>query len=173
MLRVIHKHINGVKVFAQFSKDRKYRYKLEIILLSKPAPGRTVCAVMQNPSYAGENVADKSVQFLEKVIFQRGLQEFNEVRRLIIVNQFAYIETNNFEGRPDQIGIENNSTIEAVLNEADTVILAWGSGNKFRDRQDFVIKLLRQMKGKKLFKTKMHPSRGRYDGFIQPISELK
>lgn len=57
---------------------------------------------MQNPSYAGEEVADKSVQFMEKVVFQKGLPEFRDVRRLIVVNQFAYIETNNFEGRSDQ-----------------------------------------------------------------------
>ena len=166
------KHIDGVKVFAQFSKDKKYRYKLEIILESKPKNGKTVCVVMQNPSYAGEGVADKSVQFMEKVVFLKGLPEFCNVRRLIVVNQFAYIETNNFEGRPDQVGEKNNLAIESSLKEADIIILGWGSGNKFKDRQDFVINLLKQLKGKQLFKTKMHPSRGRYDGFIQQFDEV-
>lgn len=169
---MIHKHIDGVKVSAQFSKDRKYRYRLEMVLKSECANGKTVCVVMQNPSYAGEDKADKSVQFLEKVIFRRGLPEFHGAQRLIVVNQFAYIETNNFEGRLDQIGAKNNFTIESALKEADIVILAWGSGNKFKDRQDFVINLLKQIKGKQLFKTKMHPSRGRYDGFIQPFEGL-
>lgn len=166
---MIYKHIGGLKVSAQFSKDKKYRYRLGITLQSKPTKGKTVCVVMQNPSYAGEKIADKSVQFMEKVIFQRGLPEFSGVQRLIVVNQFAYIETNNFEGRPDQIGAKNNSAIESSLKEADIVILGWGSGNKFKDRQDFVINLLKPLKGKRLFKTKMHPSRGRYDGFIQPF----
>lgn len=170
---MIHKHIDGVKASAQFSKDRKYRYKLEILLQSKSERWKTVCVVMQNPSYAGEDVADKSVQFLEKVIFQRVLPEFRDVRRLIIVNQFAYIETNNFKGRPDQIGLRNDIAIESALKESDIVILAWGSGNRFKDRQAFVINLLKSLNSKQLFKTKMHPSRGRYDGFIQPILELK
>lgn len=168
-MKMIHKHIDGVKASAQFSEDKKYRYRLEILIQSKSVRGKTVCVVMQNPSYAGEGVADKSVQFLEKVVFQRGLPEFHGAQRLIVVNQFAYIETNDFEGRFDQIGAKNNSTIEAALKEADIIILGWGSGNKFKDRQDFVINLLKQLKGKKLFKTKMHPSRGRYDGFIQPF----
>ena len=169
---MIYKHIDGVKVSAQFSKDRKYRHRLEIILQSRSINGETVCVVMQNPSYAGEKVADKSVQFMEKVVFQKGLPEFRDVRRLIVVNQFSYIETNNFEGRPDQIGERNNFAIKSALNEADIIILGWGSGNKFKDRQDFVINLLKKLKGKQLFKTKMHPSRGRYAGFIQPFQGL-
>ena len=166
---MIFKHIDAVKVSAYFSKERipRYRYRLEIV--SKLMSGKTVCAVMQNPSYAGEKVADKSVQFLEKVVFQRGLPEFRGVRRLIVVNQFAFIETNNFEGRPDQIGTRNNSAIKLALKEADIIILGWGSGNRCKDRQDFVINLLKKLKGKQLFKTKMHPSRGRYAGFIQPF----
>ena len=169
---MIYKHIDGVKVSAQFSKNRKYRHRLEIVLQAKGRLGKTVCVVMQNPSYAGEDVADKSVQFMEKVVFLKGLPEFCNVRRLIVVNQFAYIETNNFEGRPDQIGAKNNIAIESALKEADIIILGWGSGNKFKDRQDFVINLLKQLKGKQLFKTKMHPTRGKYEGFIQPIEGL-
>ena len=166
---MIYKHIDGIKAFAQFSKNRKCRYKLEIVLQSKPKNGKTACVVMQNPSYAGEKFADKSVQFMEKVVFQKGLPEFRDVRRLIVVNQFAYIETNHFKGRPDQIGIKNDSTIETALREADIIVLGWGSGNKFKDRQEFVIGLLKQMNGKQLFKTRMHPSRGRYDSFIQSV----
>ena len=162
-----YKHIDGVKVSAQFSKDEKYRYRLEIILWPTLPQGKKVCVVMQNPSYASEKLADKSVQFMEKVVFQRGLPAFRGVQRLIVVNQFAYIETNNFKGRPDQIGESNNSAIELALREADIVILGWGAGNKFKDRQDFVIDLLKHLKGKKLYKTKMHPSRGQYDEFIQ------
>lgn len=103
---MIFKHIAGVEVTAQFSQEseKRFRNRLEINLQEAPATGKTVCVVMQNPSYAGEDVADKSVQFLEKVVFKKGLPEFEGVRRLIVVNQFAYIQTNDFEGLPHQIG---------------------------------------------------------------------
>ena len=168
---MIHHHIDGVKVSAQFSKERKpkYRYRLEIVHQLRPAAGKTACVVMQNPSYAGPKVADKSVQFMEKVVFQKGWPEFRAVRRLIVVNQFAYIETNNFVGRPDQIGVKNNTAIEEALQDSDIIILGWGAGNKFKNRQTFVTDLLKGIKDKKVFKTRMHPSRGRYDGFIQPF----
>ncbi len=122
---------------------------------------------MQNPSYAGEYVADKSVQFLEKVVFKKGLPEFEGVRRLIVVNQLAYIQTNDFEGLPHQIGELNDAAIMTALNESDSIVLAWGSSNRFEARKAFVHGLHGGMKQKTLLQTKMHPSRGRYDGFIQ------
>jgi hypothetical protein len=167
-----YEHIDGVEVTAQFSSEgeSRYRNRLEITLKEASPTGKTVCAVMQNPSYAGADVADKSVQFLEKVIFKKGLPEFDGVRRLIVVNQFAYIQTNDFEGLSHQIGELNDAAITAALHESDIVILAWGSINRFEARKAFVHGLLGGMKHKTLLQTKMHPSRGQYDGFIQPFA---
>jgi hypothetical protein len=169
---MIYQHINGVEVAAKFSSEdeSRYRYRLEITLKDASPNGKTVCAVMQNPSYAGEDVADKSVQFLEKVVFTKALPDFQGVRRLIVVNQFAYIQTDGFEGLPHQIGELNDAAIKAALDECDVVVLAWGSSNRFEERKAYVLGLLGGMKHKTLLKTKMHPSRGRYDGFIQPYA---
>ena len=166
---MIYKHINGVTVSALFSKDMDYRYRLEINLNSRIFGGRTACVIMQNPSYAGENIADKSVQFMEKVVFQKNYPELQNVQRLIVVNQFAFIQTNDFEGLPHQIGSENNSAIKAAFSESDIIIIGWGSSNRFEERKSYISKLLHNLSGKLLLKTKMHPSRGRYDGFIQPL----
>lgn len=60
---MIYNHINNVTVTAQFAweGDLRYRYRLEIILNDAETTGETICVVKQNPSYAGEDVADKSV----------------------------------------------------------------------------------------------------------------
>ena len=165
-------HIDGVIVSAQFSweNEKRLRTRLEITPKDAAPEGKTVCAVMQNPSYAGEDVADKSVQFLEKLVFTKGLPEFDGVRRLIVVNQFAYIQTDGFEGLPHQVGELNDAAIKAALDESDIVVLAWGSSNRFEERKAYVLGLLDGMKQKTLLKTRMHPSRGRYDGFIQPYA---
>jgi hypothetical protein len=171
---MIYEHINGVNVTTEFSfeNDLHYRYRLEIALKEASPTGKTACVVMQNPSYAGEDVADKSVQFMEKVVFKKGLLEFIDVRRLIVVNQFAYIDTNNFQGLPHQFGALNDAAIKDALHESDIIILGWGSSNRFEERKAFVRGLLADMPHKTLLKTKMHPSRGRYDGFIQPYQHL-
>lgn len=165
-----YEHIDGVEVMAQFSweNDLRYRYRLEIVQKDAAHLGKTACVVMQNPSYAGEDVADKSVQFMEKVVFKKGLAEFDGVHRLIVVNQFARIQTNDFQGLPHEIGALNDAAIKGALHESDIVILGWGSTNRFEERKTLVLGLLGEMKEKTLFKTRMHPSRGRYDGFIVP-----
>ena len=165
-----YKHIGGSIVSAEFALvgGFRYRYRLEISSSDAVATGKTACVVMQNPSYACEEFADKSVQFMEKVVFERGLSEFRGVHRLIVVNQFAKIQTNDFQGLPHEVGPLNDAAIKAALDESDIVILGWGSSNRFEERKAFVLGLLREMKGKTVFKTRMHPSRGRYEGFIQP-----
>ena len=104
------------------------------------------------------------------MVFKKGLPEFDGVRRLIVVNQFAYIQTNDFEGLPYQIGELNDAAITAVLHESDIIVLAWGVSNRFEARKAFMHGLLGGMKHKTLLQTIMHPSRGRYDGFIQPLT---
>lgn len=126
---------------------------------------------MQNPSYAGEDVADKSVQFMENVVFQKGLAEFDGVNRLIVVNLFAYIQTNAFQGMQHEIGSLNDAAIHDALLESDIVILGWGSSNRFEARKAFVLGLLTEMKQKVILKTRMHPSRGCYENFIQPYPQ--
>jgi hypothetical protein len=167
-----YKHIDGVAVKAEFSKENglHYRYRLQISLKNSPSAEKTACVVMQNPSYAGEDFADKSVQFMEKVVFQKNFPEFEKVSRLIVVNQFAAIQTNNFQGFPHEIGPGNDAAIETALNESDIIILGWGSANRFKERQAFVRGLLQKMNGKQLYKTKTHPARGSYADFIQPHS---
>jgi hypothetical protein len=90
------------------------------------------------------------------------------VRRLIVVNQFARIQTNGFQGEPHEIGPKNNAAIKKVLQEADHIILGWGKANPFEERKKFVLGLLQKLKGKKFFQTRMHPSRGHYKDFILP-----
>lgn len=164
-------HISGVYVKADFSTENGilYRYCLEIRKIGSSASSKTVCAIMQNPSYAGEEVADKSVQFLEKNIFELDLPEFKNVGRLIVVNQFARVQTNGFVGDPTDIGKRNDLAVSKAIAESDIILVAWGSRNRFSERKKFVLDQLKSQGHKEFYKTKMHPSRGRYDGFILPL----
>jgi len=167
-----YKHISGVHVTSDFSdeNDMRFRYRLEIALKAPSLQGRIACVVMQNPSYADEDVADKSIQFMEKVVFQKNFPGLHQITRLIVVNQFARIQTTGFEDLSRDIGSRNNSVIKAALKKSEVIILAWGVTNKFEERKAFVLGELGKLKGKQLFKTRMHPARGRFDGFIQPFN---
>ncbi|NER09601.1 hypothetical protein SAMN06265375_101887 [Muriicola jejuensis] len=161
-------HLPNITATAEFSACRKYRYCLNLVLTSR-AMGKTVCVIMQNPSVADEKVADKSVQFLEKLVFEKGLPEFSGVNRCVVVNQFARVQTKGFEGNKTDIGHENNRHLKAAIRIADTILIAWGKRNPFEDRQSTILKLLKKTEGKKILKTRKHPSRGFYRDFILPF----
>jgi hypothetical protein len=166
-----YRHISNVTAKAHFETegDVLFRYRLEITKAGASSSPRTACVVMQNPSYAGEDVADKSVQFMEKNVFERGLPEFVGVERLVVVNQFARVQTKGFRGLPSEIGSKNNLAIETGFAESEIIIIGWGSTNPFKERKDFVLGLLARLPNKRLLITSSHPSRGKYAGFIHPF----
>jgi hypothetical protein len=165
-------HIPNTKIKARFSDDRNFRYCLEIINdNNSPNANRTVCVIMQNPSVADDKVADKSVQFLEKFIFgDNDYSQFNGINRIIIVNQFAYVKTNDFNGSKEHIGEDNDLYIRNAIEKADIILIAWGVSNVYKNRQEHIITKIKDLGKKEVYATKKHPSRGRYNDFIYKYS---
>ncbi len=162
-----YKHINNLEVRAEFSKDNKFRYKLEAIKTNgKDSDRKIICVIMQNPSEANENIADKSVQFIEKLIFNKGYKEFENVHKIIVVNRFAYVQKKDFKGGGSAIGPKNDKSIESAINESNIILIAWGKSNRYKERQEAVNRMLFLTSNKKMYKTKKHPSRGFYNNFI-------
>jgi len=163
-------HRPNLAIKAEFTNELppKFRYRLEITKEGVSSIQNTVCAIMQNPSYAGVDIADKSVQVLERVVFEKDIEAFTNVERLIIVNQFAYIQTKDFIGTNNQIGIKNNDAITDAINESNIVLIAWGKDNKFIKRQKHILSIIDSTQGKTLLQTSRHPSRVIYNDFIQP-----
>lgn len=166
---MIYRHIPGVKVKALFSDCKKFRYQLTIEDTRK-RNGDNVCVIMQNPSIANTEIADKSVQFLEKLIFEKEVELFRNVKTIIVVNQFARIQTKYFEGKDEDIGPENDIHIRRAIDQSDIILIAWGKTNPFIKRQQDIIGIISFYKDKKVLMTKKHPSRGTYQKFIVPFS---
>lgn len=162
-------HRPGLEIGACFSKEHPpaFRYLLSATKKGASSEPKTVCAVMQNPSYACVEFADKSVQVLERAVFEKDYTEFRGVGRLIIVNQFAFIQTNGFDGTDDKVGPDNDFVISRAIQQADIVLVAWGKCNKYSQRQNEIRKMIRVHKSKKVLQTSRHPSRVVYDGFIE------
>ena len=166
-MKKIYRHIDNVNVTPSFSDDGKFRYNLEVIKTdAQQTDSKTVCVIMQNPSYANKEVADKSVQFIEKLIFYKGYVEFDGVYKIIVVNQFALIQTKDFEGDDNTLDAENEKSIKSAINASDIILVAWGVNNKYKNMQKTINSMLRLVSNKKTYKTKSHPSRGDYKNFI-------
>ncbi|MBL37526.1 MAG: hypothetical protein CMP07_03875 [Xanthomonadales bacterium] len=162
-------HRPELEIEADFSGEKPpvFRYRLIATKVGSSAAPKTVCAIMQNPSYACVGYADKSVQVLERVVFEKGLKEFRGVGRLIIVNQFAFIQTNGFIGAREQVGARNDAAIDQALEQSEIILIAWGKDNRFVERQNEILEMISRHQGKRLLKTSRHPSRVVYEGFIQ------
>ena len=160
------RHLEGLQIKAVFSECGNFRYLLEIEK-EVHKEGKRVCAIMLNPSVADETRADKSVQFLEKLIFEKPSPYFKGVACLSVVNLFAFIQTRNFEARPKQVGPENDHYLETAISTADIVLIAWGKSVDSPERKVRVLEILDRYPGKTVLLTKSHPSRGHYRNFIE------
>lgn len=162
-----YKHIEDVSVTACFSDCRKYRYRLTVEKDGVPK-GKTACVIMLNPSKANEKVADKTVQFVEKLVFTKKYKEFLGVTKIIIVNQFAYMQTKRFCGHDWQIGQDNDMHVQRTIDESEIILIAWGknaSGHKVRVKK--INHFIDSAEDKILLQTRGHPSRGWYKNFIE------
>ena len=105
---------------AVFSEDRRYRYLLRRRVGES---GRRVLFIMLNPSRADETRNDATIR--RCVGFARdwgfGVLE--------VVNLFALMSTDPavLLKAEDPIGPGNDAAIRAALEDADTVVLAWGN----------------------------------------------
>lgn len=165
-------HRPKLKIKADFSNESPplFRYTLTATKDGSSATPKTVCAILQNPSCACVEFADKSVQVLERVVFEKNLVEFHGVERLIIVNLFAFIQTKDFKGASEHIGPRNDAAIRQALEQSEIILLAWGKNNRFVSRKNKIIETVRTQQDKRLLQTSRHPSRVIYDGFIQEYS---
>ena len=162
---MVYHHKQNIDAQAIYSACKTYRYLLTL-KHSEKENGQSVCVIMQNPSVAGSKFADKSVQFLETLIFQKGYAEFAKVSSILIVNQFARIQTKNFEGSPSDIGPENNDYIQKAIRNSDIILIAWGKTNPYTERQQAIQDMIHAYENKRILVTKKHPSRGSYQDFI-------
>ena len=164
------KHLDPLIISAEFSDCGKYRYLLSVINPESKG-AKTLSVIMQNPSEADESKADKSVQFLENLVFRKNYLAFREVRKMNILNQFAFIQTKGFRGSDELIGSKNDDTIRSVIKDSDIILIAWGKNNPYVARQHKLSKLFSEYRDMLILKTKKHPSRGFYKDFISTVQE--
>lgn len=149
-------HIKDIKVKAKFSEDRKRRYLLEIFKDDfDKSKHKIITVIMQNPSIADENNADRAVNFLENLIFTKNKKEFKNVGKIFIVNLFSSVQTRDFSGDASEKDIKNFNSIKNSINNSDIILIAWGKNN-YTKKKNEIYSLFD--KSKKYYSTKYHPS---------------
>jgi len=121
---------------ATFSPCGLYRYKLWRHF--NPSPERLCNFIMLNPSTAGENVNDPTVERCERRAREYGYDG------LIVTNLFAWRSTDPraMKAAFDPVGPENDAAILAAAQESAIRIVAWGLHGLYRGRSLWVYEML-------------------------------
>jgi hypothetical protein len=166
------RHIDGVSVIPDVEtvSDTTFRYRLDVVRDDVVSADAIACVVMQNPSVANGTESDATMKKLETAIFLKSYPAaFDRVKKLIVVNQFAKVQTAGFRGNADEIGPRNDDAIKCAFNEADIIIIGWGCSNPFYRRQYEILRQIASLQNKVLLKTHKHPSLAAYEGFFEPL----
>lgn len=86
----VFRHLDQVdspSIIATFSEDRTHRFSLYIPFKSRES-GRVLCIVGQNPSDADERFADKTIQYLERLVSTR----LPTYRAIVMLNLYTRVD---------------------------------------------------------------------------------
>lgn len=116
--------IVGMGGSAVFSPDGRHRFRLD--RWWEEDDSRRVVFVMLNPSIAGAHEDDQTIR---KCV---GFAKRTGFGRLSVVNLFSHIATQatDLVGYMDQQRLGSDPFIAGAANDADRIVLAWGSAPK-------------------------------------------
>jgi len=153
---------------AVISDCGRYRYRLE----RQFGNGPTMLFVMVNPSTAD---AEKDDQTIRKCI---GFAKRAGYGRIIVGNKFAFRATdvNKLREAADPIGPDNDDHLDALMSQADRVVVAWGQLSKLpevlRHRWKDIVRLA-DSRGRPSFafgtNADKHPKHPQMTGYDVPL----
>ena len=87
-----YEKVDNSRIFTKFFMGNKHRAILEIPFLER-LKGPKLCVIGQNPSAACNQVADRTVRFLEKYLFEKK----PEYSKMIMLNLYSCVDTTKKE----------------------------------------------------------------------------
>lgn len=128
----------GVKADAIFSGDGVYRWRLERWWAEERNPENWVAWVMLNPSTATAETDDPTVRRCQGFTRRWGFDG------IVVVNLFALRSSTPkaLYDHPAPVGVLNDAALQAVAEESEMVVAAWGNHGVYRGRGQEVRRLM-------------------------------
>jgi len=126
-----------MKKGAFFSKDKKYRY---LLTRSWDKTKPSCCFICINPSKANDTDNDNTVTSCINKAKDLG---FGSIE---MVNLFGLVDTNRdllYEIK-DPVGPENDKYLKNSVNRCDKIIVAWGNGGNYMNRDMVILEILKK-----------------------------
>ena len=141
-------HVDLPNVQSCFFDNRSHRAYLKIPFAGARG-SETLCVIGQNPSAADEREADKTIHYLEKLIYLK----HSQYRQLIVLNLYSQVDTTKTE-QAKPLHPKCEEIFNRMLNEETNFLVVFGKLTKqgkycFLNRARQVEPLLRS---KRVFK---------------------
>ena len=112
--------IDKKAIRAQFFDDGKHRATLHLPFIESTSQ-RTLCVIGQNPSAASEENADKTIRYLEELIYRK----HPEYGSLLVLNLYSRIDTPKVETF-DLLNVNCATIFDIVLRDNSDFLLVYG-----------------------------------------------
>lgn len=109
------------RVKADISKDNRHRFGLQIPFIDRDNYP-TLCIVGQNPSDANAGVADKTIQYLEKYVYQN-LPAFGSILMLNLYSRIDKYKT----ATEDLLNAQTDEVFRQSMAEHNDVLMVYGA----------------------------------------------
>ncbi len=121
------------RIEAVFLGQGKHRATLRLPFKGRPR-GKTLCIIGQNPSYAGEQHADKTIHFLERFVFENRA----DVGCILMLNLYSRIDTTKSK-RTGLITADSERHLRSAIAAHDEFLVVFGQlknqrAYRFRER---------------------------------------
>ncbi len=145
--------VDHAGIEALFIEGRQHRAFLRLPFASRA--GKTLCVIGQNPSAADKQNADKTVRYLEELVFRN----HREYSAILVLNLYSRVDTNK-SATHDLLHCLCLEYFDAALREHDDFLLVYGKlrnegAYKFRDR---ALHVSNALKDKSVFKLGLNTS---------------
>jgi hypothetical protein len=120
-LNVPHFHlVDHDRIEAVFVHGNRHRAKLCIPFQGKE-PYRSLCIIGQNPSDANTEVADKTVRYIEELIYKN----YPEFSQLVVLNLFSRVDKDK-SAVADLLDEECARVFEKTILEHEDILMIYG-----------------------------------------------
>ncbi|CAE6902551.1 Protein conserved in bacteria [Vibrio sp. B1ASS3] len=109
-----------------FSEDRQHRVSLTLPFMNRNT-GKRLCIIGQNPSFADEKLADKTIHFLARYVYEK-MPEYSEI---VMLNLYSRVDTKK-EFKTDLLRLSNERTLRKIISDNEDFLLVFGRLKKER-----------------------------------------
>ncbi len=119
-----YEKVDVENIVANFTHDRKHRASLFVPCIERNE-GEQLCVIGQNPSDADEHHADKTIRYLEQLVFDN----MPKYSSMIMLNLYSRIDTKK-EEITDLERPETRKIFTKYLNSCTDILLVCGGTKK-------------------------------------------